>query len=58
MKNSQSSPTLRPLAMIVCLVTLAASSLLVSAARVGSPTSSGYGVNEDTQLRSIVASQE
>lgn len=44
MPGSKSSATLRPLAIIVAVLTLATSSLLLSAAQMGSPRVSGYGV--------------
>ncbi|WP_170976560.1 hypothetical protein [Rhizobium sp. FKL33] len=44
MPNSKSPAALRPLAIVVAAVTLATSSLLLSAAQMGSPRVSGYGV--------------
>jgi len=42
-KNSR--PTLRPMAVAVATAFLAASSILLSAAQMGSPTISGFGIN-------------
>lgn len=36
---------LRPMAIVVATAFLAASSLLLSAAQIGSPTVSGYGIS-------------
>jgi hypothetical protein len=38
-------PKLRPMAIAVATAFIAASSILLSAAQMGSPTVSGYGVN-------------
>ena len=43
--QKNTSPKLRPMAVAVASAFLAASSILLSAAQMGSPSVSGYGVN-------------
>ena len=58
MNDSKSVQALRPLALIVCGLTLVASSLLISAAQVGSSLRSGYGVNQDAVVSTMAAVQK
>lgn len=46
MTSSKSPAALRPLAIVVATLTLATSSLILSAAQMGSPRVSGYGVEQ------------
>lgn len=55
MNHSDSPATLRPFAIIVCCLALAASTLLLSAAQLESPQRSGYGVDEQAVERTSTA---
>jgi len=57
MARSKSPVTLRPLAIVVAALALTTSSLLISAAQVGSPRVSGYGVDKAPASSSEVASR-
>jgi hypothetical protein len=57
MALTESRATLRPLAVVVAALALAASSLLLSVAQVGSPRVSGYGVDKAPLSSSEVASR-
>ncbi|MDB5554635.1 MAG: hypothetical protein JWL86_4619 [Rhizobium sp.] len=57
MARSESPATLRALVPLVAALALAASSLLLSAAQVGSPRVSGYGVDKAPPSSPEVASR-
>jgi hypothetical protein len=57
MVRPKSPSTLRPLAAVVAALTLAVSTVLLSAAQVGSPRVSGYGVDHGPHPSSKLASR-
>lgn len=50
MRTTKTSTPLRPLAVGVAAATLLMSSLLVSAASIGSPKISGYGIDQHVSV--------